>query len=119
QDFFDALPRGLFQNIDGVKVEGSIAYDLDFSVNLDKPDDIKFESKIDDADLKIIQWGAANFDSLNTSFVYDAYDDTVRVRQFLVGPENPNFRRLDQIPYVLKTTVRNTEDPFFYKHNGF
>lgn len=119
QDFFDALPRGLFQNIDGVKVEGSIAYDLDFSVNLDKPDDIKFESKIDDADLKIIQWGAANIDSLNTSFVYDAYDDTVRVRQFLVGPENPNFRRLDQIPYVLKTTVRNTEDPFFYKHNGF
>ncbi|TCV10895.1 transglycosylase [Sphingobacterium alimentarium] len=119
QDFFDALPRGLFQNIDGVKVEGSIAYDLDFSVNLDKPDDIKFESKIDDADLKIIQWGAANIDSLNTSFVYDAYDDTVRVRQFLVGPENPNFRRLGQIPYVLKTTVRNTEDPFFYKHNGF
>ena len=119
QDFFDALPRGLFQNIDGVKVEGSIAYDLDFSVNLDKPDDINFESKIDDADLKIIQWGAANIDSLNTSFVYDAYDDTVRVRQFLVGPENPNFRRLDQIPYVLKTTVRNTEDPFFYKHNGF
>src|SRR5690606_37317757 len=119
QDFFDALPRGLFQNIDGVKVEGSIAYDLDFSVNLDKPDDIKFESKIDDADLKIIQWGAANIDSLNTSFVYDAYDDTVRVRQFLVGPENPIFRRLDQIPYVLKTTVRNTEDPFFYKHNGF
>ena len=119
QDFFDALPRGLFQNIDGVKVEGSIAYDLDFSINLDKPDDIKFESKIDDADLKIIQWGAANIDSLNTSFVYDAYDDTVRVRQFLVGPENPNFRRLDQIPYVLKTTVRNTEDPFFYKHNGF
>lgn len=119
QDFFDALPRGLFQNIDGIKVEGSIAYDLDFSVNLDKPDDITFVSKIDDEDLKIVNWGGANIDSLNTSFVYDAYDDTVLVRKFVVGPENPKFKPLAQIPYVLKTTVRNTEDPFFYKHNGF
>ena len=119
QDFFDALPQGLFQNLDGVKVEGSIAYDLDFSINMDKPDDLTFVSKIDDEDLKVISWGNANIDSLNSSFVYDAYDDTVLVKRFAVGPENPNFRRLDQIPYVLKTTVRNTEDPFFYKHNGF
>ncbi|MGN0002098.1 MAG: transglycosylase domain-containing protein [Sphingobacterium composti] len=119
QDFFDALPKGLFQNIEGVKVEGAIAYDLDFSIDLDKPDDLTFVSKIDDEDLKIMSWGSANIDSLNRSFVYDAYNDTVLVKRFVVGPENPNFRPLSQIPYVLKTTVRNTEDPFFYKHNGF
>ncbi|MCA5004353.1 transglycosylase domain-containing protein [Sphingobacterium bovistauri] len=119
QDFFDALPKGLFQNVEGVKVEGSIAYDLDFSIDLDNPDDLVFASKIDDEDLKVISWGGANIDSLNTSFVYDAYNDTILAKQFVVGPENPNFRRLDQIPYVLKTTVRNTEDPFFYQHNGF
>lgn len=119
QDFFDAIPNGLFQNVEGVRVEGSIAYDLDFSVNLDKPDDLIFVSKIDDEDLKVISWGQANIDSLNSSFIYDAYNDTVLVKRFAVGPENPKFKRLDQIPYVLKTTVRNTEDPFFYKHNGF
>jgi hypothetical protein len=119
QDFFDAIPKGLFQNVEGVKVEGSIAYDLDFSVNLDKPDELIFESKIDDEDLKVISWGEANIDSLNSSFMYDAYNDTLLVKRFAVGPENSKFRRLDQIPYVLKTTVRNTEDPFFYKHNGF
>lgn len=119
QDFFDALPKGLFQNVEDVKVEGSIAYDLDFSMDLDKPDDLTFVSKIDDEDLKVLSWGSANIDSLNKSFVYDAYNDTVLVKRFVVGPENPNFRRLDQIPYVLKTTVRNTEDPFFYQHNGF
>ena len=119
QDFFDALPGGLFQNVDGVKVEGSIAYDLDFSIDFDKPDDLVFISTIDDEDLKVLKWGGANIDSLNSSFLYDAYNDTVLIRQFVVGPENPKFRRLDQIPYVLKTTVRNTEDPFFYTHNGF
>jgi len=119
QNFFDALPKGLFQHVDGVQVEGSIAYDLDFSMNLDKPDELTFVSKIDDEDLKVVRWGQANIDSLNSSFLYDAYNDTVLVKRFAVGPENPNFRRLDQIPYVLKTTVRNTEDPFFYQHNGF
>ena len=119
QHFFDAIPTGLFENLEGIKVEGSIAYDLDFSVNFDKPDDLKFVSKIDDEDLKVLQWGKADMDVLNTSFLYDAYDDSVLVRQFIVGAENPHFVKLDQIPYVLKTTVRNTEDPFFYKHNGF
>lgn len=119
QDFFDALPQGLFQHVDGLQVEGAIAYDLDFSIDVDKPDDLKFVSKIDDEDLKVIKWGRANIDSLNSSFVYDAYNDTVLVKQFIVGPENPNFRKLDKLPYVLKNTVRNTEDPFFYTHNGF
>lgn len=119
QTFFDAIPSGLFESLEGVQVEGSIAYDLDFAVDLDKPDDVLFVSKIDDEDLKVIRWGKANIDELNHPFVYNAYEDSVLVRQIIVGPENPKFRRLDQIPYVLKTTVRNTEDPYFYSHNGF
>ena len=119
QTFFDAIPSGLFETLEGVEVEGSVAYDLDFAADLDKPDNVEFKSSIDDADLKVLKWGKAHIDSLNFPFEYDAYDDSVLVRQIVVGPANPNFVPLDQIPYVLKTTVRNTEDPFFYKHNGF
>jgi len=68
---------------------------------------------------QVLKWGKANIDSLNFPFLYDAYDDTSIVRTIMVGPTNPNFVPLSKIPYVLKTTVRNTEDPFFYKHNGF
>src|SRR5690606_14055671 len=32
QKFFDAIPRGLFETLDGIQVEGQIAYDLDFSI---------------------------------------------------------------------------------------
>lgn len=119
QSFFDALPVGLFETLDGVEVEGNVAFDLDFSANLDKPDDVVFKSSIDDVDLKVLKWGKANVDSLNYPFVYDAYADTSMIRQFYVGGSNSNFVPLSQIPYVVKTTVRNTEDPFFYKHNGF
>lgn len=119
QDFFDAIPQGLFQSFEGIKVDGQVAYDLDFAVELDNPDHIIFRSSIDDETLEIIQWGKARVDSLNTAFIYPAYDDTTFVRDIIVGPQNPHFVPLQQIPYVLKTTVRNTEDPFFYKHNGF
>lgn len=119
QNFFDAIPQGLFESLAGIQVAGQVDYSLDFAVELDNPDKIVFKSSIDDTDLKVLQWGRAKIDSLNFPFEYDAYDDTTLVRHIVVGPANPNFTPLAQIPYVLKTTVRNTEDPFFYKHNGF
>ncbi len=119
QDFFDAIPEGLFESLAGIKVKGNISYDLDFSVDLDTPDHVLFRSSIDDEALQVIKWGNARVDSLNFPFVYPAYDDTTFVRDIVLGPQNPNFIPLREIPYILKTTVRNTEDPFFYKHNGF
>lgn len=119
QDFFDAIPKGLFQSLDGIEVKGDIRYDLDFAVDLDNPDDIQFSSRIDDQALEIVKWGAARVDSLNYPFVYEAYDDTTFLRNIVVGPSNPHFTAISDIPYVLKTTVRNTEDPFFFRHNGF
>jgi len=119
QNFFDALPKGLFESLEGLEVEGNVEFNLDFAVALNDPDNIVFKSSVDDVDLKVLKWGKANIDSLNFPFLYDAYDDTSIVRTIMVGPTNPNFVPLSKIPYVLKTTVRNTEDPFFYKHNGF
>lgn len=119
QDFFDAIPQGLFESLEGVEVSGNIAYDLDFAIELDNPDNIVFRSSIDDKDLKVIKWGKARVDSLKYPFVHSVYEDTTLVRNIVVGPQNPKFVPLQQVPYVLKTTVRNTEDPFFYRHNGF
>src|SRR5690606_19492926 len=65
QSFFEAIPKGLFENLDGLKVEGEIQYDLDFQVNLDNPDSLKFDSKVDDEELKIIEWGKADIAALN------------------------------------------------------
>ncbi|OYD40584.1 transglycosylase domain-containing protein [Sphingobacterium cellulitidis] len=119
QDFFDALPVGLFETLDGIQVEGDIQYDMDFNVDLDDPDELKFSSKINDQNLKIKKWGKANIADLNGPFVYEAYEDTLKMRDIRLDATNPNFAPLGQIAPILKKTVLNTEDPFFYKHNGF
>ncbi len=119
QNFFDALPVGLFENLDGIEVDGDIQYDMDFKVDLDDPDQLSFASKIDDQGLKVKKWGKANIAELNGPFVYEAYEDTVKMRDIKLDATNPNFTPLSQIAPILKKTVLNTEDPFFYKHNGF
>lgn len=119
QDFFDALPRGLFETLEGIQVDGAIAYDLDFAVDFDQPDSLHFVSRIDDRELKILKWGNADISKLNGEFVHEVYEDTTKLREILVGRANPNFTPLPQIAPILVTTVLNTEDPFFYEHKGF
>lgn len=119
QKLFDAIPRGLFETVEGIEVEGDIAYDLDFSVNFAKPDELTFRSRMDDSRLKIKKWGKADIPQMNTAFTYHAYEDTTLMRTIVVGPSNPSFTPLNQIAPILKKTVLNTEDPYFYEHRGF
>lgn len=119
QKLFDAIPQGLFETLDGIQVEGKIAYDLDFSVNFAEPDSVVFNSKMDDRELKIVKWGKADVRALNNAFTYKAYEDTVLMREIVVGTQNPKFTPLNQVASILKKTVLNTEDPYFYQHNGF
>lgn len=119
QKLFDAIPTGLFETLDGIEVVGKIAYNLDFSVDFDNPDGLTFASARDDRDLKIVKWGRANASQMNGPFVYKAFEDTVLMREIIVGSQNPKFTPLSQISSILKKTVLNTEDPYFYEHNGF
>ncbi|SFS60364.1 transglycosylase domain-containing protein [Sphingobacterium wenxiniae] len=119
QKLFDAIPKGLFETVEGIEVEGRIAYDLDFEVNFDNPDKLSFSSKIDDKELKVKKWGKADIAALNTTFTYEAYEDTLLMRQIILGSQNPKFTPLNQISSIMKKTLLNTEDPYFYEHNGF
>lgn len=119
QKFFDALPAGLFPTLEGLQTSGDIAYDMEFKIDLEKPDSLYFISQIDDADLKIIKWGNADIASLNQPFMYHAYEDTVLAREIWVGDKNPNFVSIGEISSFLKQSVLTTEDPSFYSHKGF
>lgn len=119
QYFFDAIPEGLFETLEGVKVDGEIKYDLDFKVELDKPDSLYFASSIDDADLKVTKWGNADILALNRPFNHKVYEDTTLVREIRVDPASPTFTSYNNISNELKMTLLNTEDPYFFEHKGF
>ncbi|UIR56123.1 transglycosylase domain-containing protein [Sphingobacterium sp. SRCM116780] len=119
QKFFDAIPVGLFNSLEGIHVSGHMQYDLNFALNFKKPNDVVFSSKMDDKDLKIEKWGNANIQELNTPFTYIAYEKGEPMRTIVLGSQNPDFTPLDQISRYMQISLINTEDPFFFSHNGF
>lgn len=119
QDFFNSLPSGLFNSIEGIKVKGSLAYHLDFYLDSKTPWRCRFDSELKKKDFAIEQFGNVNFQKINGSFVHIPYEVDRPSRPIVVGAENPNFVPYDQISNFIKNALLTTEDPLFFSHRGF
>jgi hypothetical protein len=119
QDLFESLPKGLFTTLDGIKTEGQLSYNLNFFVDINNPDSIHLFSELKRHNFKIIHFGNTDFRMLNSEFIYTAFEHGSPVRTFPVGPQNPNFKFLNEIPDVLKYSILTSEDGIFFSHNGF
>ncbi|WP_242920582.1 biosynthetic peptidoglycan transglycosylase [Pontibacter liquoris] len=118
--FFDSLPTGLFENLEGIKARGTLKYKMSFHLNMDSVDRVKFNSDLDASkNFKIVKWGNTNIQKINGSFVHTVYEYGKPVRTFVVGPANPFYARLGEISPYLRNAILTAEDAFFYTHNGF
>ena len=119
QLMFESLPKGLFNNLEGIETKGNISYHLDFFVDLALPDSLKFYSELKPEGFKIQHYGKTNLAFINDAFEYTAFEAGEPIRTFMVGPENPNFRSFSQIPDFLKYALLTSEDGWFFFHQGF
>lgn len=117
--FFESLPQGLFTDLAGIKVKGRLSFLLNFDLNPAQPDSLKFTSRLKSRDFSILNYGNTDFRLIDSNFQYSAYEKGLIIRSFEVGPGNPNFRRLDQIPKHLQYAIMTSEDGAFFHHNGF
>ena len=119
QDFIESLPKGLFSHFEGMQAQGDFDYNLDFEFNINKPYRLKFNSKFNNKNIKILKYGEANLAKLNTDFEYRAIENGMRQRPVFVGSSNSNYYPLDQISKYLTPSVLTFEDPTFFSHKGF
>ena len=119
EDLFSSLPQGLFSNLAGIKVKGSLSWFLDFFLDFEKPDSLVFETELRRYHFEILSYGNSDLLKINAPFSYTAYEKGVPVRTFIVGSENPDFRTIDKISSYLKLAVLGSEDAGFYQHRGF
>jgi hypothetical protein len=119
QELFDAFPIGLFESLEGIKVAGSLQYDLNFYLNEKIPDSVKFNSSLNHKDFRVIYWGKTNMGKINNTFVYTPYEYGEPMRNITIGPSNPNYVPLNEISPNLKNALLTAEDPSFFSHNGF
>lgn len=120
QDIFNAFPTGLFESLEGIKVQGKLKYDLNFYLDSSQPDSVKFNSSLTGSDdFKILSFGKTNFQKINGEFIYTPYEKGKPVRDLIVGPANPNYTSISQISPNLQHALMTSEDPSFYSHHGF
>ncbi len=119
EELFSSLPEGLFSTLKGIKVNGNLAFNLDFFVDLSLPDSLRFLVDLKRNRFGVLSYGDAGLTRLNEPFLYTVYEKGVAARSFIVGPENPDFRQLNKISRFLQISVLNSEDPGFYQHRGF
>lgn len=118
-DFFNSLPQGMFNTLQGLQASGNLNYSLDFDLNKSKPDEVVFESALKKDQFKIIQFGEEYFPIINGDFQFTAMDKDRPMRTIFVGTMNPMFTSYASISDDLKNAVLTSEDPGFMTHNGF
>lgn len=119
QAIFDSFPLGLFESLEGMKVNGKLRYNLDFYLDTSMPDSVKFNSTLTPTNFKILKWGKTDLQKINHDFVYTPYEYGKPMRDIMIGPSNPNFTRLEDISFNFRNALLTSEDPSFFRHKGF
>jgi len=119
RDFFGSFPAGLFTNFEGIKVKGRLGFYLSFVYPVASPDSIQFNAWLTSKGFAVEKFGKTNFGYINEPFVYTAFEKGEPVRQFVVGPENREYRPLSAMPGHLQKAVMTSEDGQFFNHRGF
>ncbi|MFI5158933.1 MAG: transglycosylase domain-containing protein [Sphingobacteriales bacterium] len=119
QDLFNSFPTGLFQTFQGIQVSGKVNYSLNFYLDTSDPDDVQFNSQLNKQNLKILKFGKTDLTKLNRPFLQQPYEVKSQPPPFWVGPQNPDFTPLSDIPVDTRNAVMTSEDPSFYTNNGF
>jgi hypothetical protein len=118
-DLFSSLPAGLFSKLAGIQTSGELTYEFDFFIDFAHPELLTLQSDLEKSEFKIKRFGRVDFTAVNAPFLYTAYEKDQALRSFMIGPENPDFRSLDQIAPFLKNAILISEDGAFFGHKGF
>jgi hypothetical protein len=117
--FFASLPPGMFTSLNGLRASGMLHFFLDFSVSLNNPDSLVFDTRLRADDFDIISYGTDDYRILNGEFYHRVYEKDKVVAAFSVGAVNPDYVPIDQISPFLRAAVMTSEDGSFFHHRGF
>lgn len=118
QELIESLPKGLFSNISGMRLNGEFQYSLQVNLNTNNPDSLQIEPKLLSKGFNIQSYGNTNFSALNDTFTHRIYNDGVFIKSIRVG-DGKEFISLNNISPFLRWAIITSEDGSFYNHRGF
>ncbi|HPI46477.1 MAG TPA: biosynthetic peptidoglycan transglycosylase, partial [Tenuifilaceae bacterium] len=118
QELIESLPKSLFSNISGMRLNGEFQYSLSVNLNKNNPDSLRIESKLLSKGFYIQSYGNTNFNALNDTFTHKVYNEGVFIKDIRIGG-GKDYVSLDKISPFLRWAIITSEDGSFYNHRGF
>ncbi len=117
QDALDALPPQLSLGDEAPRIPGLLDALVRISGPLKDPERWTVEAKLDLAGLRAASKNVPFF--LRGPFIYHPVDALGRTRELWVGPKNPSFVSIEELPRYVGRAVTTSEDAGFWYHPGF
>jgi hypothetical protein len=118
-NLFESLPKGLFNNLQGIKVQGDMSFSLFADVDFANPDSLKFNVDLSPYNFKINAFGAENFYAINDTFTYVVFENGFALREIPIDSSYIGYTKLNTISTNLLNAVVTSEDGGFFFHKGF
>ncbi|WP_306598854.1 biosynthetic peptidoglycan transglycosylase [Geothrix sp. 21YS21S-2] len=112
-----SLPPALAPPRGAPGLTGALAGALTIAGPLHQPSEWRIDGEVDPS--RLAPAPANGGPDLTRPFVYDAILARGGRRQVTIGPENPAFVPLGELPSLLVRAVLESEDAGFYGHKGF
>jgi penicillin-binding protein 1A len=116
QAALDALPPALAPGPGTPRLEGGLSAQFQVGGPLEDPDRWIVDGKVDLSGLKDADRQPL---FLKGAFLYKPVDGAGTPRSFVVGPTNPSFVPVAELPGYVPRAVLTSEDAGFFAHQGF
>ena len=117
QDAVDALPPQFSLGNEAPRIPGLLDARVRVSGPVRDPEQWGVEVKLDLAGLRAAAKATPFF--LRGAFIYRPVDAAGHTREVWVGPQNPNFVPISDLPRYVSRAVTTSEDAGFWFHPGF
>jgi hypothetical protein len=120
QDLVDSIPVGMRPMLEGLELEGTVGWHLDFDLNLARIDDLQYEWRPEAHQFRVVRLGdRIDLATVLGTFRHRFIQADGTEREILVGPESPGWVPLEEISPYMVQAVTTTEDGSFFRHEGF
>ena len=117
QDAVDALPAQFSLGNEAPRIPGLLDARVRVSGPVRDPEQWVLDVKLDLAGLRAASKATPFF--LRGPFIYRPVDSAGHSREIPVGPQNPNFVPISDLPRYVSRAVTTSEDAGFWFHPGF
>jgi len=116
----EAIPAEFIPLLEGLKVEGTIGWALNFQLDTGDMDSLKYDLQPQLTHFRVADMGRKlNIEAVSATFLHRIEEEDGTVREIIMGRDAPSWAAIDEISHHVVQAVTTTEDGSFYKHKGW